>query len=286
MNEDDIKQTFDSAFIGEPPLRIHRDEVLRKGRTRLIQRRLTITGGFAAVITVVALGASLAFSSNSAGQVDPVGTGFSSSPTTSSSFTSCYLVVPAEVLDSQGRPVSAENAPSSSATNPEPCEPMSEERARALTAVLADGDVVPAGFTLRSSEEDHPQPLGFIQKHGGYSASADLVAADGQEGTLEVMVGKESGGLSCGGPPECEIRTVNGQEVRIITMNFGWAGGIGTVVDVKRADGTHVSAITANISVKAQSGRDGKEVIAPTIDHQPFTVDQLIKIVTLPGLKF
>ncbi|MCS7480905.1 hypothetical protein ACFFQW_36540 [Umezawaea endophytica] len=261
MNDNDIKGVLGSVFADEPPLRVHRDEVLRNGRTRLRRRRAAVLGGVVAVVAVAGFGASVLAGAVGGGRVEAAGVG-------------CAVesVVP-----------TVTTAP------PKPCEPTTAERAEQLTAVLAEGHVVPAGLTAKTSgRRTHPDPLVFVPERAEYSASADLVTADGQTGTINVLVGGRGSNLSraaCDPPATCESRTVDGGDVQITKTPFGTAGEVLTMVVLLRADGTKVYASVSNVSTAAvAAGR--KAETAPTIDRQPLTADELVKIVTLPGLRF
>ncbi|HWO65929.1 MAG TPA: hypothetical protein VNO31_38445 [Umezawaea sp.] len=268
MKDDDVKRALDAVFHDEPPLRLHRDEVLQQGRARLLRRRSAVVGGVAAVSAAVAFSASLLAGATGASEVGPAGSG------SSGTLTGCSVV---------------SVVPTVTTAPPKPCEPTTPEHARELTAALADGDVLPAGVTaVASGKRLHPDPLTFVPVEAEYSASADLVAADGQRGALNLIVGgktSKSARAVCDAPATCEFLTVEGGNVQITTTPIGTAGEVLTMVHFQRADGTQVYAGTSNVSMEAQLvGR--KALTAPTIDRQPLTVDQLVKIVTLPGLTF
>jgi hypothetical protein len=73
--------------------------------------------------------------------------------------------------------------------------------------------------------------------------------------------------------------------VQIATMSTSSMGEIMTIAHRKRADGSQVYALTSNVSGAAMRV-GGKGGTAPTIDRQPLTADQLVKIVTALGLEF
>jgi hypothetical protein len=301
---DDIKHALGSAFTEEPPLRVYRDEVLRQGRTRLRRQRLTVAGGFAAAVAVVAFSASLVVSANSAGQVDPAGTGFGGAPTSCDTSTAPAVSTgrpspPVQPTGSRSAPPSSAGGPSSltgqprpvmTTGSPTPCESTSKEHADELTAVLRKADIVPGGYSgVDTGNPKEPGVLMFGEERAQYTASADLIAPDGQEGTMYVMVGGKTSNSArpdCTSPVVCEHRPTNDGDVQITTVHFGSAGEILTMVDLQRTDGTQVYAMTSNVSVRAMSAGKGKAVTPPSIDHQPLTADQLVKLVTMPGMKF
>ncbi|WNV91179.1 hypothetical protein [Umezawaea sp. Da 62-37] len=66
---------------------------------------------------------------------------------------------------------------------------------------------------------------------------------------------------------------------------MGETGEVLTAAAVQRGDGSYVYVSSSNVSAEA-TRLNGKASSAPTIDHQPLTADQLVKIVTLEGLEF
>jgi len=265
MTDDDIRTAFGSVFTDEPPLGVHSAEVLRKGRGRLRRRRAALAGGFAAVVAAVVVSGSLL-----PGQRDLVS---AARPTPD----------PASGPCSTGPESST--APAATTLPVRPCEPTTAERAQALTGLVTRVGVLPSEFTLRGADDS---PVLFVQRRGEYLLTADLVAPDGQEGALTVLVGGLSSGdsrPSCQPPATCEFRTVDGETLQITTRPFGSAGEVLTMVYHLRADGSQVYTSTSNVSSRA-SHATGKARTPPSIDHQPLTVDQLVKLVTLPGLEF
>ena len=85
-------------------------------------------------------------------------------------------------------------------------------------------------------------------------------------------------------PGPLGLRVPDGQRARRPDPT-GSAGEILTMVDLQRADGTEVYAMTSNVSANVLKA-GGNAAIAPTINRQPLTKEQLVKIVTLPGMKF
>ncbi|MFD9736929.1 hypothetical protein [Umezawaea sp. NPDC059074] len=274
MTDDDIRTAFGSVFTDEPPLGVHSAEVLRKGRGRLRRRRAALAGGFAAVVAAVVVGGSLlpgprelvsAARPSPDRAAGPCSTGPESS------------TAPATLQGS--------TAPAATTLPVRPCEPTTAEQAQALTGLLTRVGVLPSEFTLRGADDS---PVLFVERRGEYLLTADLVAPDGQEGALTVLVGGLSSGdsrPSCQPPATCEFRTVDGETLQITTRPFGSAGEVLTMVYHLSADGSQVYASTSNVSSRA-SGATGKARTPPSIDHQPLTVDQLVKLVTLPGLEF
>lgn len=244
-----IKEALGTALADEPPLRIHRDDMVQHGRKRLLRRRAGLAGGVAMAVTALAFG-GWTLGGEGGGTAHNVGSG--------------------SVL------------PSSSALT---------KRTSELTAVLAAGQVVPEGLTTRAvGGPDNPGPLVFRVDSRGreYAASADLVDARGQEGSMHVMVGSPAANSprpGCQAPAACDFRTVAGQQVQLTTVPLGASGEVLTMAYVQLEDGSHVYAMTSNVSSKAVS-QHGKAASTPTIDRQPLSPDDLVKIVTLPGLRF
>lgn len=267
-SDDHIRSLLGRALGEEPPLRLDRDEILRRGRRGVRIRRLAASGGVAATVVAVVLAAA-ALSNLPGGGSD---------------------VAPADGL-STGPSYTTTPAPSSTSLESAPLGPQLPlttttsatrgKRAVELTQVLAEAKVIPTEFELRSATGT-TSPLAFAVDGEGYLAAANLADARGV-GSLDITVVSLRGGvLLVGCPPNdaaraCTVETVSGLRMALITE---WSGQGGTEyrVQVARPDGTKIDVRTTNTAFT------NRNVV--TRAKPPVEFDVLKRIAVLPRLTF
>jgi hypothetical protein len=173
VNED-IKSLLGRALTPEPPLRLDRDDLIRRGRVRARIRRIALSAAVAASVVTVVAGAVVISRFGAGGAGGEAGSSHSA-----------------------GRgPVTVTEGPmSGNVTWP----PTTEGRAADLTKVLTEAKVVPPRFKVVDATRGAPQVLTFRPDMGHYTLTADLVDAEGR-GNLTITVGYHALDRP---PPDC-----------------------------------------------------------------------------------
>ncbi|MFD1148695.1 hypothetical protein [Saccharothrix hoggarensis] len=280
----DIKQTLATAFEDEPPLTIDRAAILRSGRRKAIFRRGCT--GAAVLATVAAVCVPAMLGSGGGGGVAQVGAGGSSTtaPVGSSAPASSTAATGSTPSSATGGPstTGVTTPPDRTSFQPEPPpKPTSPRRAAELTSLLASSGVIPAD--ARSARyADYPAgPWEFAADAAGYEAIADVTTAAGR-GRVMVNLGGGEGprcdpGLNTA-KSTCELKVVDGQPVVVLAQTSDDLHPVTLVsASLRKADGTvvEVSAMNGNVEKTGLTG-----------PNPPLTVEQLVKIATLPGLTF
>jgi hypothetical protein len=318
VNQDeDVTAALRSAFDREPPLRISTADLIRRGRSRVRRRRAAaVAAGGAAVVALVFGATALAGPGGPALEVGPAGpgdvpcTGASSSAPQSGSAGLTTGRPSGAGVSTTGRPSGAgantTGSPSGARTSttgppsgssgratltgePEPClPPLAPERAAELTTVLAGGWQVPRGLTARTSPSRSGDPLAFeIEGDDQYDVSADLVNGAGESGQFFVKVappGANSGEVDCAYAASCEERTAGGRTVQLALIDTD--GRRTRIARTELADGSEVYAMASATSLRAYAEHTGDALPAFTAAQPLLSFEELVKIVTLPELRF
>lgn len=268
-DEDRIKSLLGRAFGPEPPLRLDRDEILRRGRRGVRLRLLAASGGVAAAVVAVVLGAAAL--SNLTG--DDPGPGISPGQATSSR----------PPYPPTSSPVSAAPTPESAPQGPQlPLSPTTtapSKHADVLTQVLADAKLIP----VVADGGDGSKALSFSYVGERYQVVTDLRQPQGA-GHVRVQISRRdkfAPPVSCseltGQSDPCAIEADHGTPVLVATERFGRE--IRYVVHVVRPDGSDILVTASNVLTSASGATSvgGK----PPVD-----IEVLKKIATLPRLTF
>ena len=265
--DDGIKGLLGKAFGPEPPLTLDRAEIFRRGRRRVRVRRLAASGGVAAAVVAVVLGAAAL---NNLG-----GDG------------------PSQDL-SPGQSTSTEQSPASVATSPEgaptgPRLPLSttlaappDQRAVQFTQALADAALIPAAVQVQD-QGDGNRPLAFVSLGETYLAGANLVEPRGG-GNLQILVSRANlkTPVTCADPTakviSCSIVTDQGFPMTVATRRSD-NGVVDYVVHGVRSDGTDI-LVTAGNGVRTRTG------VTISGAQPPVEVEVLKRIAALPRLTF
>lgn len=269
---EDLKHLLGRAFAGEPPLRLDRDEVFKRGRRRVRHRRIIEAGAVvAAVVAIVVGAASLTglLGTGTDGELPPAATA-----TTSTTGTT----------NAADRPTAASSSPVPTTVSL-PTEPLTTDvHAARLTEVLAAGFPLPAGMVALPVPGDRTGPLTFRQSQGGYKAAADLTDRRG-EGSLFIEVdfatARQPG---CDGSPQgvsCTVEMYQGVSMSVVTQTNP-DGEISYSINAVRPDGTGVYVAASNVSDRYRlAGKRVSSAKTPLVDQAV-----LKSIAALPGLTF
>jgi hypothetical protein len=249
----DIKQVLATAFEAEPPVRIDRTQLIKKGRRRLLGRWMA-TAGATVLAAAVVVGTTMIVGLGQPEELQPGSPGLTPPrpPTTSS--------------------------PSRS--------PLVPDASPQLTKALAESRILPAGLALRAIPGSG-NALQFQRDRNRFEASADVVDNQGNEGTLFVMVAdstENNARPTCAAPNTCVQREFGGRSVQLTTAPLGSEGEVLLMAHTRLADGVQVYAMTSNVAVKAVE-QHGKAASPPTTPTHLLTLDQLGQIVGLAELK-
>lgn len=265
-DEDAIKGLLGKAFGPEPPLALDREEILRRGRRGLRIRRLATSGGVAAAVVAVILGAAALNGLPGGG--------------------SGHEITPAQATTSPTAPPST--SPTDAApTGPElPLTPTAtvqvrdaDKHAIELTRTLSGAGVVPRALTQFSV--DGTAPLSFVFTAGIYRASALLVDSAGR-GVLAVYVRPPTNDLT---PPRCsKIADCSEWNLAGVAMTARiertTSGTVEYSVLALRPDGTNLTLTATNTSTL------GPGEVRRTRPQPPVDLAALRAIAVLPGLTF
>jgi hypothetical protein len=225
-------------------------------------RRLAASGGVAAAVVAVVLGAA------ALSQVPGEGGDL----TAAQRGTSTQAMDPAPTPSSAVAPQGPELPISTAATPP-------ADRAAELTQVLAEARVIPAGFEVRSQANGEPA-LRFVALTDTFNTGAEL-ADGGGSGRLMIQVSRANQRLApivCNPrPPDtCSLVTEYGLRMSLATQHFD-LGVLNYEVHTQKSDGTDIVVIASNsVSVTAPMKATRAK---PVVDFEV-----LKRIVALPRL--
>jgi hypothetical protein len=259
--DDDVKAMLGRMFNAEPPLSLDRDEIFRTGRRKVRNRRLVASGGVAASVVAVVVGAATL--TNLVG-----GSGNEVTPAFSSTTPETPQSVTTSPEPGLSLPLPPTEAPQSTPVPPRAIEP--ERHAAALTAVLAAANPVPKNIKAYPGGDQTKPPLTFTFFHGGYHANAHLLDSRGT-GSLEVEVAYL---------PDPNAKILCEQSTEHVSVNCSVSGGSGYqmtkttrtdkrgvveyTIRVARSDGTDVWVTATNVSSVSAGGSGENPVTAPT----------------------
>lgn len=261
---EDVRRWLDSALSGEPPLALDRDEVLRRGRRGLRNRRLFQAGGAVTGAVAVVVGAVLVSGvvTNQAGDGStvPPAAGSTSGPSLD---TSVVVSVP----------------PESTSAGP---QAQVQDAAARFTDAVVNPDVLPASYVLTPvTGTNGPafEPTG----PGVYEFQADLRTADGSGWLWVLLEQGPSAGANCQDVPwpvdQCAVREELGLPMTVAVQRYD-SGEVRRVVRSVHPDGGSVTVTASNLtSVERDKGRSPVKAVWP-----PLTESAVIRIAALPEL--
>lgn len=269
-DDDDVKRLLGKAFGPEPPLTLDREEIFRRGRRGVRIRRFATSGGVAAAVAAVVLGAAAL--SNLPGD----GPGQVISPAQGTTTEQ----PPSSVTTSPETAPRGPQLPLTTVPPPSLAVAVSDVHAAELTKVLSRSGVVPGVFKAFPAEPS-TVPLTFKISGASYRATAALSDAKGQ-GILIIMVGpatRDAAAPRCPNVPECAEVYQAGVAMAERTAQSG-SGSIEYSINALRSDGTSLILIATNLaSIRPDETRTTRAV-------PPVGLDQLRAIATMPGFTF
>lgn len=262
---EDIKALLDKAFGPEPPLSLDREAILRRGRRQVRVRRLAASGGVAAAVVAVVLGAAVLSNKPGGDEVNPA--------QPASTRPVATTTTPSDrVPDGPELPLTTTTAPTRTPID------AARRHAAELTTVLARA--LPGDFKLQPLEPD-TAPLVFAFDGTSYRTSARLTDASGQGIVLIVvnLVPRGSAPPRCPGHTRCTELSEAGVAMTERTDTTS-GGTVEYSIIAHRPDGTRLTLIANNLaSIKIEETRIGRP--APPVD-----LAQLRAIATLPGMSY
>jgi hypothetical protein len=267
--EEDIKGLLGRAFGPEPPLAIDRAEVFRRGRRRVRNRWLAASGGVAASVVTVVVGATMITGLAGRGADRVAAPAY----TTATERSTMSGAPPGPSLPLTRTSLGAGE------------EPTTEAHAAALTRALAGATMISAQFTVVAVVDDGRAPLEFRRSGGGYHLAADLRDAKGV-GSIDLSInhsGPEWKLPSCAdvtlAQAVCDVTQESDVRMRISTERQS-SGYLSNAVYALRPDGTIVYVTSTNMAVRDFTGKPTSRPVPP-LDAKVLRV-----IATLPGLSF
>lgn len=258
---EDIKGLLGKAFGPEPPLTVDRDAIVRRGRRQVRLRRLTASGGVAAAVVAVVLGAALL--SNQPSDDGDLTAGVPASTTPAPTSTTPSDLAPA--------------GPELPLTTTAPALVTNERHAAELTKALTGARILPGDFTV-SPAEPNSKPLEFRFNGRGYWTTAQL-SDGGGHGILTITVTPGGSPPKC--PPHPSCTELNEAGVAMAARSDrNNSGTIEYSILALRPDGTSLTLIANNMaSLRLDETRT-------TRPEPPVNLAQLRAIATLPGLNY
>jgi hypothetical protein len=263
MNADeDIRRLLRGAFGPEPPMRLDRAEVFRRGRRAVRLRRITASGGVAATVVAVAVGVALL-----PGLGKPVPN-------------------PAHGSDTA---VPTSTQPTTFTLPPVPRGRMprtDDKRAAELTEVLARSGVFPAGLEIVPLGRTDVPMLRFQHDGLGYFMIKDVRDRHGLGGfDLRVGFPSDAPARRCDVVEEGQLSCQEDREPGAWMWVRTFQAPHGTVayhVSAVRDDGTRVTVASSAVphsTTGVRGWRPGRLV-------PPVSVGVLMQIAALPGLSY
>jgi hypothetical protein len=262
-DEDAIKGLLGKAFGQEPALTLDREEIFRRGRRGVRLRRFAASGGVAAAVVAVVLGA--------AALNNLPGDGKDISPAQSAGARPPY---PPLATSSESAPAGPQLPLSTTTAAP------GDQHAGELTKLVAASGAVPGGVALFPAEPNRA-PLTFAFVGDAYRATATLSDAKGQ-GVLIIELRRAVNGASvprCPQVPDCAELNQAGVAMAARTAKNS-TGSVEYSVDALRPDGTTVFLIASNMaSIRPDETKPTRAL--PVVD-----LAKLREIAALPRLTF
>ncbi|MEU4738953.1 hypothetical protein AB0G02_00635 [Actinosynnema sp. NPDC023658] len=259
----DIKEVLATAFADEPPMVVDKLALIKAGRRGVTTRYALV--GLAAVAAAAVVVVPIVTMPGGGGGGGPDAAQVSTTPS------------PARVV-----------TPSDPIGLPPSPYPATAEHAAELTGILRGSGAIPGDFT------PVPRPPGstadnweFEPSDSAYQAGAEMFGA---RGSVQVWMrlsryaykGCEESSFPTSSTATCEQRTTDdGREYKVESApDFP---GVPFAVTVKLPDGNTVMASSNGIEDRS----NGPYTRSPgAVGDQPLTMDELVKLATVPGLTF
>ncbi|WP_309109757.1 hypothetical protein [Saccharothrix sp.] len=265
----DIKQTLETAFDGEPPLTLDVPKIVKAGKRRVTVRRAATGVAVLATVTAVCVPAMLGSSGGSSGGSTGSVEVAASPPSTTLTTTTAPPASSTANVPPQDTVTTKPGAEVPSMPRPEPPRPVTEERARQLTALLASSGAIPADAQAKPIPRDPLPPWEFQASGNEYRVVTDVTTPAGKGMVLIYL----SPGAAPTCDPGCEVvRQPDGREVFVSTSEFN---GIRLLLVDVAIPGGRVHVQVSNSSDKTVGNGE-----------RPLTAEQAVKLAAIPGLTF
>jgi hypothetical protein len=269
QRDEDVKWVLGRAFGAEPPLGLDRAEILRAGRRKVRNRRIVASGGVAASVIAVVVGAAVLpglLTDDGPGEDVAVGTS-----------TSAPSVSGTPPTTGQSAPVGP-SLPLTTVTMA-----PNEVHAEVLTATVA-GAVVLSQFRLTTASDGSTLPLAFVHHRAGYRAAADLADGDGA-GYLQIEVNYAPDGSTAVCEPSsdqvmvhCGIDMGSGYPITLTTRTAK-SGRLEYIARGIRNE-TEVVVMATNVASRNPLGRPVTRMFPP------LDLEVLHRLASTPGLDY
>ncbi|GAB2996686.1 hypothetical protein [Saccharothrix stipae] len=257
----DIKQTLAAAFTDEPPLAIDKPAIRRAGKRKVATRYASIGTAVAVAAVLVAAPMTMNLGGGVGGGGPDAGQASTAEPRTS-------------VRRSGPGP------------HTKPLDPgLSDERAAELTGVLRDSGAIPAMRTHSPAGAEYG-PWEFEAWGAFYKAHAEVFDARGSAIVTVELVARPYEGCEAitfqSADRTCEVRTTpDGREYKV-ERGPDVPGDL-IRVTTKLPDGRKLEVSAQGIEDRSEGPYDTTPAVG---GPQPMTVDELVKLATVPGLTF
>jgi hypothetical protein len=273
--DDDIKRLLDRAIGQEPALSLNRAEIFRAGRRKVRNRRLAASGGVAASVVAVVVGAATLTNlvgGTSDNDVTPaIGSSTTAPPAPTTPETPGLSLPLTTTVSPPSLPVAVQP----------------EKHAAALTAELAASNPIPKGIKAYPAGDGTRGALVFAFFRDAYHADAHLSDARGSGGIeVEIAYIREPN-ASLG----CEQSTDQVVVTCTPSLEYGYQmtrttrttkrGTVEYIVRAFRPDGTDIWVTANNASNRTTAGEVPPTAPKPLVDYQ-----DLEKIAINPRLTY
>ncbi|ONI82363.1 hypothetical protein ALI22I_40365 [Saccharothrix sp. ALI-22-I] len=257
----DIKQTLATAFTDEPPLTIDKPAIRRAGKRKVATRYASIGAAVLVAVVVVAVPTMVNLGGGGGGP----DVGQVSAPESQTSIPRTTVVI----------------------SETKPLDPgLSDERAVQLTGILRDSGAIPAMQT-HSPPGSEFGPWEFEAWGSFYRTHAEVFDARGSAIVSMSLVARPYEGCEeitfQSANRTCEVRTTaDGREYKV-ELGPDVPGNL-IRVTLKLPDGRKLEVSTQGIEDRSKGPYNTTPVVGG--GPQPLTVDEVVKLATVPGLTF
>ncbi|XVS64218.1 hypothetical protein ACQPYE_39250 [Actinosynnema sp. CA-299493] len=260
----DIKEVLATAFVDEPPMTIDKPALVKAGRRGVTTRYAFVAlAAVAAVAVVVVPAVTMPGGGGGGGGPDAGQVSTTPSP--------ARVVTPSDLIGPPPNPY-----------------PATAEHAAELTEILRGAGVIPEGFTpVPRSPKATADNWEFEPSESDYQAGAEMFGA---RGSVQVWVrlsryaykGCEESSFPTSGAETCEERTTDdGREYKVESApDFP---GEPFAVILRLPDGNTLMVSSSGIEDRSNGPYDR---MPGSVGSQPLTMDELVKLATVPGLVF